>query len=480
MNSTSTMMVSNRSSNLLILLNTLPFSNFWRFLLYLDGATVMQLSSTISRPLLAGPHAVRELDFLYWCARDHYHGEHMPTDPAVLLQALDWYDTYRRRVCTERNWRHNDSTSTILPLPKAFDASGWIISYKSATAILLNSNKASCSSTQHVVGLECTANTSHLHPLNACCTASTTPPPADRFVVTVSSCSAERRARLEIRDRKTFQLKHTGQLPYKSMLRSINGQWALLSCTEMQADGTEARQLIVLDLERQVRHTKRVRTEWASMCIQQANSKMAVIYATRLDTVNYEGIDWATYKFSSKGSIKRLRRGYLKVDGDMIEYLCAHPLDATSVLLETKGYEDNRQLIIHTVTDVEEADFELDMIEVPEKQVAATLLNHGIGYQSGDQLFIQRQDKPLPLSNNRHAYWPDAIKMQHVIGDLCIMHEWQNNGGIRVVLVDTKSGQIIRPLTSYNPSNSCSFLMTSMMTIDNKTNKAEIIDYGAL
>ncbi|KAI8057781.1 hypothetical protein BDF22DRAFT_662351 [Syncephalis plumigaleata] len=523
------MTVVSRQCDLLIFLNTLPFSNFWRFLLYLDGATVVRLSFC-SRALrnricadvslwkrlyhahfLAGPHAVKELDFLYWCARDYIQEEHRPINMVSLLQSLNWYDAYRRRVCIERNWRYGNSVKTTLSLPPASDTNGWIVSYSCSTAVLLNSNAATGSPAKHIVGLECTAKTSHLHSLNANYAVSASSPPklislgttkenaatgptqtimSDRFVVMLSSCFIERKARLEVRDRKTFQLKYTGQLPYKAMLRSINGQWALLSCVERQADDMETRQLIVLDLEHQTKHVKRVRTEWASMCLQQTSDDAAIVYTTRIDTVNYEGIDWATYKFSATGPPKRLQRGHLAMDGETIEYLCVHPLNATRVLLETKSCEDNRQLLIHSTTTSDTVDFDADMVEIPEEQVAANLLLQGISYQAGDQLFVHRDDNStaqLKKNKNKNkrckdecVYWPNAIKIQHLIGSLCIMHEWQSDASIRVVLVDIHLGEILRVLDPYNAYRANSYLMTSTMAIDNQSNKVTVIDYAAL
>ncbi|RKP26312.1 hypothetical protein SYNPS1DRAFT_27995 [Syncephalis pseudoplumigaleata] len=550
------MTVSNRPCNLLVLLNTLPFTNFWRFLFYLDGITVARLSSCCRAlrhricadaslwkrlyhaHFLAGPHAAKELDFLYWCARDHVLGNGLPTDAAHQLASLNWYDLYRRRVCIERNWRHGNATRSLLSLPPMADVDGWVVSYSCSTAVLLSGSLSTGSSpAKHIVSLECSPssssspassspsssspNTSHSRSLSASYAVSAAPPApvialatvkqqqqqqssphgntiaagptqtimSDRFVVTLSACFMERKARLEVRDRRTFQLKHVRQLPYKSMLRSIAGQWALLSCTERQADDTETRQLIVLNLERQTKHVKRVRTEWASMCLQQTSSDSAVVYTTRLDTVNYEGIDWATYKFTSAGLARRLQRGHVTIDdGEAIEYLCAHPLDASRVLLETRSGDDNRQLLVHTVAASAVTDLAADMEEVAEEQVAALLLQHGIDYQTGDRLFVERHDEAMlhycrrqrSHHSRQRVHWPNAVKIQHLIGNLCIMHEWQNDASIRVVLVDIGSGQTIRTLGPYNAYNASTYLATSAMMVDNQCNKVDIIDYSVV
>jgi hypothetical protein len=125
------------------------------------------------------------------------------------------------------------------------------------------------------------------------------------------------------------------------------------------------------------------------------------------------------------------------------------------------------------------------MVEVPEDQVAVTLLLQGISYQTGDQLFIHQDDNSTMYrkkknKNSKYIYWPNAIKIQHLIGSLCIMHEWQRDSSIRIVLVDIHLGQILRVLDSYNSYHINAYLMTSTMIIDNQSNKVKVIDYTAL
>jgi hypothetical protein len=41
------------------------------------------------------------------------------------LSTLGWYDTYLRRICTERNWHHENSEQTALSLPYPDDFKEW-------------------------------------------------------------------------------------------------------------------------------------------------------------------------------------------------------------------------------------------------------------------------------------------------------------------------------------------------------------------
>jgi hypothetical protein len=86
-----------------------------------------------------GSNANKELDFLHWCTRTD--GSSTSTAPSTnisdILNTLDWHDTYRRRVFTERNRRHNHSKQTTLPLPSFDGIQLWGFKEKCATAAIL-------------------------------------------------------------------------------------------------------------------------------------------------------------------------------------------------------------------------------------------------------------------------------------------------------------------------------------------------------
>jgi hypothetical protein len=56
---------------------------------------------------LSDTHVKDELNCVFWCTR---MSENKPTKSTIrseLLASVDWYNTYRRRVTTENNWRSN-------------------------------------------------------------------------------------------------------------------------------------------------------------------------------------------------------------------------------------------------------------------------------------------------------------------------------------------------------------------------------------
>jgi hypothetical protein len=118
----SIMPLSNDDNKLVILLSILPFQGHGRFFVYLGDTVLMRLcgccrslrnmivtGNSFRRQLyrdkfLHGPHDGKELDFVYWCART---GSLINTLPSAItsdvLGILNWFDTYRRRICMEHN-----------------------------------------------------------------------------------------------------------------------------------------------------------------------------------------------------------------------------------------------------------------------------------------------------------------------------------------------------------------------------------------
>jgi hypothetical protein len=114
---------NNHNNKLVLLLALLPFQGFRRFLGYLgvlDAIRLYGCSRSLRNTIrndtafwqrlyrvkfLFGPYTIKELDFVYWCARTGSSTATAPsTNTSDVLNTLDWHDTYRRRVRTENNW----------------------------------------------------------------------------------------------------------------------------------------------------------------------------------------------------------------------------------------------------------------------------------------------------------------------------------------------------------------------------------------
>jgi hypothetical protein len=125
-------------SRLVDILHILPRQELERFLGYNNGCIAALLAGSchllrnrihydtaLWRQLyqawfLANPHVVEELEFVYWRTRTGTSASTTPSTSDV-LSTLDWFDTYRRRVCAERNWWDGNSKQTTFPMPYPVD-----------------------------------------------------------------------------------------------------------------------------------------------------------------------------------------------------------------------------------------------------------------------------------------------------------------------------------------------------------------------
>jgi hypothetical protein len=65
---------------------------------------------------LSDIHYDKEIDFLLWCVRTDPNNIDIPTRRSDLLERIDWYNSFRRRVITENNWRHGYSNTEFFKL----------------------------------------------------------------------------------------------------------------------------------------------------------------------------------------------------------------------------------------------------------------------------------------------------------------------------------------------------------------------------
>ncbi|KAI8056813.1 hypothetical protein BDF22DRAFT_652894 [Syncephalis plumigaleata] len=56
------------------------------------------------------------MDFVLWCIRTDVNNPCTSDKRADLLENVDWYNTYRRRVSTENNWRYGRCNTTHIDM----------------------------------------------------------------------------------------------------------------------------------------------------------------------------------------------------------------------------------------------------------------------------------------------------------------------------------------------------------------------------
>jgi hypothetical protein len=67
---------------------------------------------------LSSEYRVKEWEFLFWCVRTDLNNEAIPTRRSDVIKNVDWYNTYRRRITTENNWRYGYSNITNVDIKR--------------------------------------------------------------------------------------------------------------------------------------------------------------------------------------------------------------------------------------------------------------------------------------------------------------------------------------------------------------------------
>jgi hypothetical protein len=347
MDSTATV-VANSDNKLVILLNILPFQDMVRFFVHLNvlGAVQLQGCCRLLRnkiatdnsfwrqlyraKFLSGPYIKKEWDFVFWCSRTGFSANiASSTSTSGILNALNWYDTYRRRVCTERNWRNGHSEYTVIPLSCPDDFKAWDRFGACATGVLLEYRACNRHSLRTFAAVEPTGHHAMTHSFNSD-TRHMSQPSAlvefklsgkytkigymetqmnDRFVVVLIEHPDNNIKTMEIRNRGTLELRLSRQIPYLSELKAISGRWALLIYTYWLDVSLEGR-YVVWDLESGTACPGHIEVqESRDWCIHKVDEKYATVYTTmrKIDVNNAH--EWALYQFSLDGPVKQLKRG---------------------------------------------------------------------------------------------------------------------------------------------------------------------------
>ncbi|KAI8055804.1 hypothetical protein BDF22DRAFT_774056 [Syncephalis plumigaleata] len=144
MSTTTTEVSSNPNSScrLLVCLSSLPFHDQRVFRSLLGHTQFLRLSTCCRslrssirhdqilwhelyhRDFLSGAYYVKEMDFVLWCIRMDGNDPCTSDNRVDQLEKVDWYNTYRRRVSTENNWRFGRCKTTHIDT-KSVEFRGW-------------------------------------------------------------------------------------------------------------------------------------------------------------------------------------------------------------------------------------------------------------------------------------------------------------------------------------------------------------------
>jgi hypothetical protein len=303
---------------------------------------------------------VKELDFVYWCTRTGSSVNSTPsTNTSDVLNTLDWYDTYRRRVCTENNWRHGNSEQTVLQLSCSDDSGPWERSTTCATGAIFECRVQDPYTPQTFAVVELTGHSpitdssdddasdmsqsSGLEELQLSDIHGeiqhTKIQMSERFVVTLVYCRNNNICTMEIRDRRTLELRRSRSIPYTSRLQSISGRWILLCTSSDLPDDTIELQLIVWNLESGVRCPGHIDVQQDnSYCIHKVDEKYATVYTTTAQSDETGTFEWALYQFSLDKSVKLLKKGCLQANVGIFSFWSVRSLDSWHVVYEARWW----------------------------------------------------------------------------------------------------------------------------------------------
>ncbi|KAI8057948.1 hypothetical protein BDF22DRAFT_663005 [Syncephalis plumigaleata] len=100
---------------------------------------------------LSGAYRTKEWEFVFWCFRTDPNTISVPARRSDVVNNVDWYNTYRRRIATENNWRHSYSNTTEMDIEMGNEEgkSGVIATYISTTCVTLSYNDCEHDGNKH-------------------------------------------------------------------------------------------------------------------------------------------------------------------------------------------------------------------------------------------------------------------------------------------------------------------------------------------
>ncbi|KAI8057964.1 hypothetical protein BDF22DRAFT_739369 [Syncephalis plumigaleata] len=273
------------SRTLLDILTTLTFRERNYILSLLDHTEIIRLSAcnhslreivcnnnVLWRKLykchfLSGAYRTKEWEFVFWCFRTDPNTISVPARRSDVVNNVDWYNTYRRRIATENNWRHSYSNTTEMDIEMGNEEgkSGVTATYISATCVTLSYND--CESIRHTSDLKHDAYKTIF--LNG------------HYVIGCKrddqQSETTRTAALLSRGSKDKSTYVAIDIPPNIKIKTINGKWALLCDISTENYRPKYAKITMLDMENAIKHSSSIDDVWDATCFYETNDRSAMV-----------------------------------------------------------------------------------------------------------------------------------------------------------------------------------------------------------
>ncbi|KAI8050590.1 hypothetical protein BDF22DRAFT_695729 [Syncephalis plumigaleata] len=414
---------------------------------------------------LSGTKHNKEHDFILWCARTDSKASNLPTRRMDMFSNLDWYNTYRRRVTTENNWRHGHYKTAFI------DYSEWNqrendsyscfeFYYSAAVGAILKKRNSNRDIPPDYYDLELSAHADlngimasigiHLLKKDNEAQEFSSVVIGDHYITAKVAPNTESNENTVA----LFARGHGDKLDTIGIrkdddIHEINGKWALLARTPPgRPYGPEEiyTNISVIDLDQSSKHSAFISGIWNTMCIYEANDESVIVYTARFNSDIDDCFEWALHQFSSTGPLFKLVPCLTR----------SHDM----VMLEISDITDAIQHIFHSVASSDEAfipEFKHDKFY---ESIPIPLLLERFRYPRGrkydllcDHSFSDEQ--AIKLSN--------LLRYNHIMGSLYYM-ETKENSKIIGRLVDADTQEIIRDHDLERPNGERHALFTGTIT----------------
>ncbi|KAI8055496.1 hypothetical protein BDF22DRAFT_774948 [Syncephalis plumigaleata] len=328
---------SNSSCRLLDCMNTLPFQDqrvFRSLLGHIElvrlSACCRSLSSIRDDPILwqqlyhsdflSGAYYVKEMEFVLWCVRTDVNNPCTSDKRADLLENVDWYNTYRRRVSTENNWRYGRYNTTRIDMEADEDG----VRYRedvNDNRVFITRQARSDETSGHNYTLEYLPHPNLRASNNIMynSTFSTSP-----NVLFLSSNNGERHTYffsdyyiaqshkipknntshgIMLRSRKQNSAVNTFSAPMAHQVESIQEKWMLLIAKSPGLLGKS----YIPRINNSIMCPGSIDDTWDATCFYKTTNDTATLYTARLVKDDTDRIEWALYQFSSNNPVVQLR-----------------------------------------------------------------------------------------------------------------------------------------------------------------------------
>jgi hypothetical protein len=203
-----------------------------------------------------------------------------------------------------------------------------------------------------------------------------------------------------------------------------------------------------------------------------------VVYTARLNKENNNQLEWALHQFTSAGTIKRLRVGwlYLPEQQNMALY-SPQSLTQSRVILGINYTASQRAYIIHSVASPGRGSMPQHQFNISNKCIPISLLKEGLECPQNLNALVYSDNL---YDSNQFLQVPGATEYKHIIGSLYIVKATNSNKR-SILLVDIDFKKVLRELNGlYGFKGITIFLMIGTMSYTIKDDTMILHEYGAL